>query len=763
MSLYNPSVFNLNSRPHRSAIFDLRQPYSKKQSGVVDPLAGTSVFARWTSHDLKAYSDGALGGTAYRPLGFKDAGKTDPVAVDGDGVYVLDNPFNPGTYDGSQPNATKRPTCRFTQGDDGIWVPGFELDGVDDFLQGVVPWAASAPTGIVFSFIVDLIADSRYTLFDVGVGNGAYFRFDGDNSGYFGLARTFRLEPYPGPGFMPSSGIHVISVVSTGAFYSVYLDGVNAGMTVANFALTSDAFTLGCSIEQAQFTKGIFYGAVASSDPADMAAMESYLRTLPPAKYPTPTGIGPTHDEGDMEPGGFLTVDHGDWIPGPILEYGYRYLRDGVVISGETSDTYTYLESDEGVELDPQVRARNANGWSSWVSAGNVDVEFPEPDQNTFLTGTGLQSEPGFDQLLFNLPEQFTDHNLFRYHVLTIESGNNLVPGLYTINNLNEYNGHHLLTLAQIAEQPWPFYTGPSNDGVWSIEFGITDGEGERGTNLIELFGYTGVAYDPDSPINYLVIGAVVTITDSNGSNPVNTKVTNTNPNFGGRFLAWFAPLSGEPSLPIGFAGLRWVISVPAPNINRIAAIPDFTASIRMMFIGDSITEQSNTQALDRLTEIFPSASSIISRNRGVGGSKTFDWEPGDANYDNAVAQAVSDGTTIVSIMLGTNDVAAVDFNVTTSISSLQNLLDNLWADIPTLQFILVNDIPSPQGANAEAYNALIPSVGHGATIGSMGVYGWFTEYLEWLPDTVHPDFTGRTYLVEEWLRGLIGPIQDVV
>jgi len=107
----------------------------------------------------------------------------------------------------------------------------------------------------------------------------------------------------------------------------------------------------------------------------------------------------PTVDLGDMEPGGILTINfNGDWSNGPIIEYQYRYFRDGILIVGETANTYTYLESDEGVMLDPQVRARNSSGWSEWVSAGMVDVEF---DPLAGITGL-TRFETKFRDTLFN-------------------------------------------------------------------------------------------------------------------------------------------------------------------------------------------------------------------------------------------------------------------------------------------------------------------------------------------------------------------------
>lgn len=65
---------------------------------------------------------------------------------------------------------------------------------------------------------------------------------------------------------------------------------------------------------------------------------------------------------GTTESGETLTVDDGTWTGDATITYTYQWLRDGVAIAGETSDTYDAVEDDEGSLIGCIVTATNLAG-----------------------------------------------------------------------------------------------------------------------------------------------------------------------------------------------------------------------------------------------------------------------------------------------------------------------------------------------------------------------------------------------------------------
>lgn len=77
---------------------------------------------------------------------------------------------------------------------------------------------------------------------------------------------------------------------------------------------------------------------------------------------------------GTPEVGETLTVTDGTWDNTPT-SYGYQWLRNGVVIGGETASTYLLAPADEGATIRARVTAVNAAGSATATSnaLGPVD------------------------------------------------------------------------------------------------------------------------------------------------------------------------------------------------------------------------------------------------------------------------------------------------------------------------------------------------------------------------------------------------------
>ena len=84
--------------------------------------------------------------------------------------------------------------------------------------------------------------------------------------------------------------------------------------------------------------------------------------------------------------GNQITVSTGTWINSPSATQ-YRWLRDGVEISGATSSTYTpVFDTDAGAVITAQVRRENTAGFGAWTSASNSATVGDAPDIATLST-----------------------------------------------------------------------------------------------------------------------------------------------------------------------------------------------------------------------------------------------------------------------------------------------------------------------------------------------------------------------------------------
>jgi len=78
--------------------------------------------------------------------------------------------------------------------------------------------------------------------------------------------------------------------------------------------------------------------------------------------------ITPPVISGDLGIGDLLTVAPGSWIGAGTITFAYQWLRDGLIIVGETATTYTTVLADDGTEITCLEYATDDNGTSQAVS-----------------------------------------------------------------------------------------------------------------------------------------------------------------------------------------------------------------------------------------------------------------------------------------------------------------------------------------------------------------------------------------------------------
>jgi hypothetical protein len=86
---------------------------------------------------------------------------------------------------------------------------------------------------------------------------------------------------------------------------------------------------------------------------------------------------------GTVTVGSTLTVDNGTWDS--VDSYAYAWLRDGVAISAETTNSYTLQVDDVTANIVGRVTATNVDGSTIADSAPTVDVP------STLIVETGLE------------------------------------------------------------------------------------------------------------------------------------------------------------------------------------------------------------------------------------------------------------------------------------------------------------------------------------------------------------------------------------
>jgi hypothetical protein len=85
------------------------------------------------------------------------------------------------------------------------------------------------------------------------------------------------------------------------------------------------------------------------------------INTVAPALSPS----------GAQSTGAVITLSNGTWTGATPITFEYRWTRDNIVISGQTSSTYTIVAGDDGTVIKGEVRATNALSTSAYVTTSN--------------------------------------------------------------------------------------------------------------------------------------------------------------------------------------------------------------------------------------------------------------------------------------------------------------------------------------------------------------------------------------------------------
>jgi hypothetical protein len=102
-------------------------------------------------------------------------------------------------------------------------------------------------------------------------------------------------------------------------------------------------------------------GSVAANSNTITAQNFNPVNTIAPTLSPS----------GTQSTGTVITLGNGTWSGATPITFEYRWTRDNIVISGQTSNTYTLVAGDAGTVIKGQVRATNALSTSAYVTSSN--------------------------------------------------------------------------------------------------------------------------------------------------------------------------------------------------------------------------------------------------------------------------------------------------------------------------------------------------------------------------------------------------------
>jgi hypothetical protein len=159
---------------------------------------------------------------------------------------------------------------------------------------------------------------------------------------------------------------------------------------------TSSTYTLVAADSSANITCEVtgtnVAGSVAANSNTITAANFNPVNTVAPTLSPS----------GTQSTGTVITLGNGTWSGATPITFEYRWTRDNIVISGQTSNTYTIVAGDDGTVIKGQVRAINSVSTSAYVTTSNqVDANNVLNTARTqaFLTATGITDQTIIDAL----------------------------------------------------------------------------------------------------------------------------------------------------------------------------------------------------------------------------------------------------------------------------------------------------------------------------------------------------------------------------
>lgn len=413
------------------------------------------------------------------------------------------------------------------------------------------------------------------------------------------------------------------------------------------------------------------------------------------------------------------------------------------------------------------------------------------------VSGTNLTSWTSFPDRLFDPVQEFTADCIG--HIINISGGTGFTAGQYAIasfnasQNMGAQGTHAVIQLSSAAA------SGAASGGTYGWLLG-NGGTGLSGNNLISWVTAPAWVYDPDAVINSQVNGGVITLSGGTNFNAGTYNVTafQTGTNLGNQGSQNIALFNTSPRTAVGFSyGGVWAktggTTIPTPTVQS-----SYTGSVNVVFIGDSITFDaagvpSSTPVTTgsggslwyALHTQYPNASSISYISQGYPGTKTTDWLPSamggssSNNFYTAVAAAVANGCNIVSLMIGTNDAGVSGTSSATYLANLQTIVSALWANIPGLKAIVLQEQPALMNgtggtANTTA-NTLLQAYVAGysaitnatkgfssAVTATITNYAFFLANPQAMSDGIHPNAAGFGELYYTWLQSMINAVKLV-
>ena len=161
-------------------------------------------------------------------------------------------------------------------------------------------------------------------------------------------------------------------------------------------------------------------GSVAANSNTITASNFNPVNTIAPTLSPS----------GTQSTGTVITLGNGTWSGASPITFEYRWTRNNIVISGQTSNTYTIVAGDDGTVIKGQVRATNSLSTSAYVTTSNqVDANNVLNTARTqaFITATGITDQTIIDAL------NTMDTSLISAGLLPVGTGAGKIKALYPI------------------------------------------------------------------------------------------------------------------------------------------------------------------------------------------------------------------------------------------------------------------------------------------------------------------------------------------
>ena len=101
------------------------------------------------------------------------------------------------------------------------------------------------------------------------------------------------------------------------------------------------------------------------------SASEGTSNSLVIGRSPVNTVAPTLSPSGTQYNGAVITLGNGTFTGTATLTYAYRWKRNGIVIVGQTANTYTIVSGDDGTIITGEVKATNSYGETAFISTSN--------------------------------------------------------------------------------------------------------------------------------------------------------------------------------------------------------------------------------------------------------------------------------------------------------------------------------------------------------------------------------------------------------